>query len=279
MEDLLDLDLAATEINSRVDSWTSQGIAVSDITWREQGNGWPPTLETDGSTVIDADSVGVRLAFGNAVGGIVVFKGGWADFEFWSGAQQDEPVLDAPGYGDPMSIEQFASQLDRLFALFESTGNTASELQSVTHDPARDSNFVLQIDLETHGSMPGRQEQVWAKQLDATRFELRSIPFFAYGMAPGDVLETTPDLALKSVIRGRNHVLRIALPREIAAEYHERIHGELVALDLNHEWKATGYVAIELPDSSVPPTIQSLLAEVQQRGAHHEISTIVRPAS
>lgn len=131
MEDLLDLDLAATEINSRVDSWTSQGIAVSDITWREQGNGWPPTLETDRSTVIDADSVGVQLAFGNAVGGIVVFKDGWADFEFWSGAQQDEPVLDAPGYGDPMSIEQFGTQLDRLFALFESTGNTSQGSPSI----------------------------------------------------------------------------------------------------------------------------------------------------
>lgn len=37
-------------------------------------------------------------------GQLVVFRGGWADLEYWSGRPSDEPVTEAPGWDDWMTF-------------------------------------------------------------------------------------------------------------------------------------------------------------------------------
>ncbi len=118
MDDVVDLDLAVSEIKRRAASWRLSGISVGDVTWREQGEGWPPTLKSDRSQVVDADSIGVQLRKDQQVGEVVLFKGGWCDVAYWSGEQDSEPMQDTPGYPGTLTVESFGGVLDRLAAQF-----------------------------------------------------------------------------------------------------------------------------------------------------------------
>lgn len=66
----------------------------------------------------DPDSVGCRIRRGKSEGSVVLFLGGWVDLEYWSGIEDDAVVLEAPGWGDPLTVESFADLLDRWRALF-----------------------------------------------------------------------------------------------------------------------------------------------------------------
>jgi hypothetical protein len=50
-------------------------------------------------------------------------------------------------------------------------------------------NFLIFADLGDYG-MPGRWEQLWARQEGNESFELCCIPFFTYGLALGDWVRT-----------------------------------------------------------------------------------------
>ena len=66
----------------------------------------------------DPDSVGVAVRKQEHEGRLVVFRGGWTDLEYWTGQRSDEPVLEAPGVGDPLSIPDIERLLDRFAGLF-----------------------------------------------------------------------------------------------------------------------------------------------------------------
>lgn len=82
MDDLVDLDLAAEEVHRRVPEWAAAGITVQPLTWRDQGEPWPPPLKTDRADVIDPDSIGVFLRKGSQEAELVLFKGGWCDLAY-----------------------------------------------------------------------------------------------------------------------------------------------------------------------------------------------------
>lgn len=118
MDDVVDLDLAAAEVQRRAEGWRQAGISVGDITWRDQAEGWPWSLKTDRTEVRDPDSIGVMLRKGRQEGEVVLFKGGWCDFGYWTGDAGDDPLQDAPGYPDEMTVEGFGVVLDRVAELF-----------------------------------------------------------------------------------------------------------------------------------------------------------------
>jgi hypothetical protein len=143
-------------------------------------------------------------------------------------------------------------------------------MEIVTHDPAPGSDFVLRVDLAAHGH-PGMAEQVWAAQIDEHRFTLRSIPFFAIGVAPGDIVVTGPGHVIDGVeARGGRHVLRLALAtddEDVALEdrFHEDVHAGLRALDLRHEWMSVGYVAVEIDAPTPGAGLAGLLEDIGRR--------------
>lgn len=94
---------------------------VGQLTWRDQSV-VPPRLTTIRAEAIEADSVGVMLRSGKAEGELILFKGGWADFTFWTGDRRDEAIQDAPGWDRPMTINEFGRQLDRLFSMVAAVG-------------------------------------------------------------------------------------------------------------------------------------------------------------
>ena len=136
-----------------------------------------------------------------------------------------------------------------------------------THDPSPGADFVIRVDLADHG-MPGRSEQLWAKQVGPTRFILRSLPFFAYGLRPGDEVETTSDFTFMRVVRSSGmQLLRVAAKDDLADDLHAELHPLLGQLKLAHEWHQNGYVAIELPGGSIPPALSAYLESRFDAGA------------
>jgi hypothetical protein len=83
MERVVDLDRAADEVAERRPGWSSRGLVVGPVTWRDESAPWPQRLETERSRVGDPDSIGVHFSgSGGAELVIVLFRGGWADVDF-----------------------------------------------------------------------------------------------------------------------------------------------------------------------------------------------------
>lgn len=112
MRTVIDLDVAVREIERRAEGWREAGFAVGPVTWRDQGEGWPASLKTERGAVADPDSIGVKVRRGDQEGSVVLFKGGWWDVEYWSGSTSSEPVMEAPGYPDGLTVQEFGRLLD-----------------------------------------------------------------------------------------------------------------------------------------------------------------------
>ncbi|MCX2889771.1 MULTISPECIES: DUF4265 domain-containing protein [Pseudomonas] len=56
-----------------------------------------------------------------------------------------------------------------------------------------DYKIVLwRLEQDAHGYPPASVEGLWAKRT-ATGFQVDSLPFYTYGIAPGDIIDTTED--------------------------------------------------------------------------------------
>ena len=98
-------------------------------------------------------------------------------------------------------------------------------------------------------------EQLWTRRVADDLFQLCCIPFFAFGMALGDVVraEASSGYVVKEVVRrSGNGVARVAVTRrDNEHEVHAKVHDLLGRLEYLYEWYATGYVAVSL-DNAFP---------------------------
>lgn len=112
------------------------------------------------------------------------------------------------------------------------------------------SNFIIRVSLNDSG-MTGGTEQLWARQIDQLTFEVCCIPFFAYGLALGDVVECSPEFTIQTRLNCSGHqTLRVAIADfENQHKIHEALHGWVLTTGLLHEWYSQGYLAVDLPPS------------------------------
>lgn len=76
-------------------------------------------------------------------------------------------------------------------------------IREVTHaEPVwrERSNFVIATAIDS-ANADVTTEQLWARKIDEMRFELCCIPFFAYDVALGDVVETDRQYVVQRVVR------------------------------------------------------------------------------
>jgi hypothetical protein len=118
MENRIDLDKAAAVLEHRLVSWQKRGLSTGRVTWRDEGN--TAVLTVDRSSVRNPDSIGVHVRLGKQEGQLVLFKGGWADLEYWSGDIDDPPILEAPGWDDWLDLGRLGSLLDDFSGRFQS---------------------------------------------------------------------------------------------------------------------------------------------------------------
>ncbi len=141
----------------------------------------------------------------------------------------------------------------------------------VQHEPpaGRGADFVIRIDLAADG-MPGRGEQVWARQVGERRFVLCSLPFFSYGLRADDVVETGESYVVERVAEASGHrLLRLVAVRERADEVHEIVHPLLESLGLDHEYHHPGYVAVDLPAGVEPDRLLDAVRPLIDQGVLH----------
>lgn len=114
MDRIVNLDAAAAEIEHRRGRWTGVGLTVGAVTWRDELARWPQRLETNRGRVQDPDSVGVRvLGDDDAEAQVVLFRGAWADVDFFSERTGWELVAEAP---EIRSATEFGAVLDEIIA-------------------------------------------------------------------------------------------------------------------------------------------------------------------
>ncbi|GAA4119926.1 MULTISPECIES: hypothetical protein [Streptomyces] len=110
MERVIDLDQAAAVITERVARWAAAGLKVGQVTWRDETAPWPQLFETDRALVRDPDSVGVVISGpGDAALSVVLFRGGWADVDYFDGLDDGGAI---PAF-DITSAAAFGTQLDQ----------------------------------------------------------------------------------------------------------------------------------------------------------------------
>lgn len=127
---ILDLDQAASEITKRQNAWKTRGLTSGAITWRDESAPWPKPFETDRSKVSDPDSVGIRIAGPiHAELEIVLFRGGWADVDYYAGSDDFGPI---PAF-DLTSASMFAALLDTWVARVFGTpeGGNRAQTQNI----------------------------------------------------------------------------------------------------------------------------------------------------
>jgi hypothetical protein len=109
-------------------------------------------------------------------------------------------------------------------------------------------------------------EQVWARKIGNNTFEICCIPFFTYGIALGDTVETDSGYFIRKVAeKGGHRTLRGAVAnKDKADELHESIHGYLDRAGLMYEWYSLGYFAVDLPsplrEGEIIPFLEDLVS-------------------
>ena len=132
-------------------------------------------------------------------------------------------------------------------------------------------NFIIAAPLEESGSEQKlRWEQLWAKQLDANRFEVCCIPFFIYDVDLGDEFETT-DLETKKYVLSRvlkksgRFTFRVWFS---PAAKRDQIVKEIRDLGylIEERWPGSRLLAIDAADEVSAKTLANLLHEKQVQG-------------
>jgi hypothetical protein len=142
-----------------------------------------------------------------------------------------------------------------------------SEQDYVVHStPARPdrSNFIIRASIEEDNS-PRRFEQLWAHQLDETRFEICCIPFFVYDLALGDEVETDTDqhTIQRVVKRSGGSTFRVWFGDSSIRVAHDAVT-ELRTSGAELEWYSEHLLAINAADEQRAQKIADFLHEQEE---------------
>lgn len=101
-------------------------------------------------------------------------------------------------------------------------------------------------------------EQLWARRLGVNRFEICCIPFFAYDLALGDVVETSGHFMVDRVVQpsGR-YVFRVFFPNPKFSK--TAVTADLQGLGGLTEWSSSDLLAVDAPDVTLAQSIADYL--------------------
>ena len=129
------------------------------------------------------------------------------------------------------------------------------------------SDFIVGANLPE----PGRSEQLWVRQTSDRQFEVCCIPFFLYGVALGDIIETDESYNMIKVIKGSGRAVFRAwfgeswFPRE-------DVEKAVVALGALTEWSSVNLLAIDAADAGIADAVFRYLANHHDQG-HLQVET------
>ncbi|MFJ9710833.1 DUF4265 domain-containing protein [Streptomyces sp. NPDC101234] len=136
-----------------------------------------------------------------------------------------------------------------------------------------ESHFMAMVNLAPF-DLEGMLEQLWLRELnEGDSYEVCCIPFYAYGLALGDVVGKT-DVVDRLIRNSGRRVLRVLFaeprPRE---DSRSALQEAVESAGLLSEWNGDRHVAIDVPEISVmQPIFDSVQGEIQDRTAFWEWS-------
>jgi hypothetical protein len=133
--------------------------------------------------------------------------------------------------------------------------------------PVWPSDFFIRADLSGHG-MTGCFEQLWVKKVGEMQFQICCVPFFTYGIALGDTVQTDDKFTFQRVILKAGHkTLRIAVANKSKQDHlHETLHAWVGHTGLPYEWYSPGFVGVDLPVNPAGKVNMSALEPLIEAG-------------
>jgi hypothetical protein len=135
------------------------------------------------------------------------------------------------------------------------------------YNPVWPSDFFIRADLSCHG-MPGRFEQLWVKKVGERQFQICCVPFFTYGIALGDTVQTDDEFTFQQVVaKGGHKTLRVVVAiKEKQDQLHETLHEWVDNTGLLYEWYSPGYLAVDLPPDAQGKLTFPTLEQLNEKG-------------
>jgi hypothetical protein len=126
------------------------------------------------------------------------------------------------------------------------------------------SNFIITTMIDS-ADTDIASEQLWARKIDDWHFELCCIPFFAYDLALGDVVETDGDFLVRRVSTpsGR-YVFRVHF--DGAVHPREEVTEQLESLGALLEWSSANLLAVDARNQTHAQVIADFLHEREGLG-------------
>jgi Domain of unknown function (DUF4265) len=127
-------------------------------------------------------------------------------------------------------------------------------------------NFIINAPLEE----TNRFEQLWARQVDESEFEVCCIPFFLYDVALGDLVETHISNGLKNAVcrvgrpSGR-YVFRVHFGQD-QYQFRKSVPDGLVALGALLEWSSASLVGVDARDQAHAQIVADFLQSREDLG-------------
>ncbi len=140
------------------------------------------------------------------------------------------------------------------------------EFREATHgEPVwRDrADFIIAVRLTDSSEV--ETEQLWGRRVDEFLFEICCIPFFAYDLALGDMVETDDNYLVQRVLKASGRgVFRVWFgdsfhPRDETADL-------LVALGATLEWSSPNLLAVDAANERMASEVSRVLFERERLG-------------
>lgn len=116
-------------------------------------------------------------------------------------------------------------------------------------------------------------ETVWAEQLGPREYKLRSVPFYAYGLAFGDIVATTPEdchpVVDRVVMHGGHSTYRVFLDTAtvLADERFRKYWAPLESAGCTFERASARLLAVDVPGHADLRQVYALLERGEKEGA------------
>ncbi|MER7512210.1 DUF4265 domain-containing protein [Streptomyces lavendulae] len=125
--------------------------------------------------------------------------------------------------------------------------------------------------------LAGMLEQLWLREIEGGGYEICCIPFYAYGLALGDVVGKSGSDTIDSLIRksGRRALRVLFTEPRPSVDNRSALRSTVESAGLLSEWNGDRHVAIDVLDISVmQPVFDSIKEEIQNGTAFWEWSDV-----
>lgn len=137
-------------------------------------------------------------------------------------------------------------------------------------------NFIIAADVAEEGEPP-QWEQLWARQVGENHYQLCCIPFFAYDLALGDIVDTEAKgerpYVIRTVLEPAGHyTFRVWFGNSPDHEHghreggiHHRVLEDLTAMGALTEWSSHDLLAVDTAPE-ITQRVADYLWDLEQQG-------------